>query len=56
MPCDICVGDADLRPLRGGLLMRLQVFLSHNGVCSRRNAMDKVQEGHVRVNGELVTE
>ena len=32
------------------------MFLSHNGVCSRRNAMDKVQEGHVRVNGELVTE
>ncbi len=36
--------------------MRLQVFLSHNGVCSRRDAMTKVQEGHVRVNGDLVTE
>jgi len=31
--------------------MRLQVFLSHNGVCSRRDAMDVIQSGRVKVNG-----
>lgn len=36
--------------------MRLQVFLSHNGVCSRRDAMKVVSEGHVSVNGEVVRE
>ncbi|MBI4309037.1 MAG: rRNA pseudouridine synthase [Candidatus Omnitrophica bacterium] len=36
--------------------MRLQVFLSHNGVCSRREAMDVIQAGRVRVNGCMVKE
>jgi 23S rRNA pseudouridine2605 synthase len=36
--------------------MRLQVFLSHNGVCSRREAMDVIQAGRVKVNGQLVRE
>src|SRR5437870_5774426 len=36
--------------------LRLQVFLSHNGVCSRREAMELIQQGHVRVNGRLNTE
>jgi len=36
--------------------MRLQVFLSHNGVCSRRKAMDLIQDGHVMVNGDVVKE
>ena len=36
--------------------MRLQVFLSHNGVCSRRDAMDIIQAARVKVNGQLVTE
>jgi len=36
--------------------MRLQVFLSHNGVCSRREAMDIIQSGRVKVNGRLVKE
>ena len=36
--------------------MRLQVFLSHNGVCSRREAMDIIQAGRVRVNGRTVRE
>lgn len=36
--------------------MRLQVFLSHNGVCSRREAMTIIQTGCVRVNGETVQE
>ncbi|MDO8675759.1 MAG: pseudouridine synthase [Candidatus Omnitrophota bacterium] len=36
--------------------MRLQVFLSHNGVCSRRDAMVLVQSGRVKVNGLIVRE
>ena len=36
--------------------MRLQVFLSHNGVCSRREGLRVVQDGHVMVNGKLITE
>ncbi len=36
--------------------MRLQVFLSHSRVCSRRKAMDLVQAGRVSVQGRVVTE
>ncbi len=36
--------------------MRLQVFLSHNGVCSRRDAMEIIQSGRVKVNGRVVQE
>jgi len=36
--------------------MRLQVFLSHNGVCSRRRAMELIQQGHVAVNGQVISE
>ena len=36
--------------------IRLQVFLSHSGVCSRRRALTLIQEGHVTVNGKTVTE
>jgi len=36
--------------------MRLQVFLSHNGVCSRRQAMELIQEGHVAINGQVIRE
>lgn len=36
--------------------LRLQVFLSRQGVCSRRKAMDLIQSGQVYVNGHLVTE
>lgn len=36
--------------------MRLQVFLSHNGVCSRREGLRVVQDGRVMVNGKLITE
>lgn len=36
--------------------MRLQVFLSHNGICSRREAMVIIQEGRVKVNGRIETE
>jgi len=36
--------------------LRLQVFLSHNGVCSRRQAMEVIQSGRVRVNGRIIRE
>ncbi len=36
--------------------IRLQVFLSRNGVCSRRKAFDLVMSGHVSVNGQQVVE
>ncbi len=36
--------------------MRLQVFLSHNGVCSRREAMTVIQAGRVTVNGKVIHE
>lgn len=37
-------------------MKKLQLFLSHNGVCSRRKAMDLIQQGHVKVNGREVME
>lgn len=36
--------------------MRLQVFLSHNGVSSRREAMTIIQGGRVKINGRVVLE
>lgn len=36
--------------------IRLQVFLSRAGVCSRRKAMDVIKEGRVVVNGQIVRE
>jgi pseudouridine synthase len=36
--------------------LRLQVFLSHSGVCSRRQAMALVQEGRVKLNGQVCRE
>lgn len=36
--------------------IRLQVYLSHNGVSSRRKAMDIVKSGRVSLNGKVVTE
>ena len=36
--------------------MRLQVFLSHSGICSRREALRLIQSGQVEVNNNLITE
>lgn len=36
--------------------IRLQVFLSRNGVCSRRKAMDLIKEGKVILNGHVCRE
>ena len=38
------------------LKMKLREFLSHQGACSRRQAMQLIQSGHVHVNGRVVTE
>jgi len=37
-------------------LLRLQVFLSRSGACSRRKALDVIFAGRVSVNGRCVTE
>lgn len=36
--------------------MRLQVFLSHSGACSRRKALELVKKGSVSVNNRTITE
>jgi len=36
--------------------IRLQVYLSRNGVCSRRDAMTLIQQGRVTVNGKVTNE
>jgi 23S rRNA pseudouridine2605 synthase len=36
--------------------MRLNKYISHSGVCSRRQAAEYVKAGHVTVNGQKVTE
>lgn len=36
--------------------MRLNKYVAHSGVCSRRQAADFVKEGMVKVNGEVVLE
>jgi len=38
------------------ITQRLNVFLAHQGVCSRRDAMDLIQRGRVSVNGKVVKE
>jgi 23S rRNA pseudouridine2605 synthase len=37
-------------------LIRLNKFLAHSGVCSRRDADKLISSGQVKVNGEVVTE
>lgn len=36
--------------------MRLQVYLSHSGACSRRRALEYIQSGRVKVNGGKILE
>ena len=51
-PLFYCMKPSDRDPSR----QRLQVFLSHNGVSSRREAMRIIQAGQVSVNGRVVIE
>ncbi|MFH1655041.1 MAG: pseudouridine synthase [Candidatus Omnitrophota bacterium] len=36
--------------------LKLQLFLSHSGVCSRRKALDLILDGHVTVNAQVMQE
>jgi 23S rRNA pseudouridine2605 synthase len=36
--------------------MRLNKYIAHSGVCSRRDADTLIQNGEIKVNGEVVTE
>jgi len=45
-----------MKPSASANKIRLQVFLSHNGIASRRGAMDLIQAGRVTVNGVVVQE
>src|SRR5688500_11949532 len=36
--------------------MHLNKFISHSGVCSRREAAELIKSGKVKVNGEVITE
>ena len=36
--------------------VRLNKFLANAGVCSRREADEKIQNGEIKVNGAVVTE
>ena len=35
---------------------RLQKFLANQGICSRRKAEEKILQGKVKVNGQVITE
>ena len=37
-------------------MMRLQKFLALSGVASRRNSEKLIADGHVAVNGKVITE
>jgi pseudouridine synthase len=39
-----------------GMLVRLNKFLAHSGVCSRREADRLIEEGRIKVNGRVVDE
>ena len=47
---------APIIPNKVASQMPLNKFLAHSGVCSRRDAVEVVKGGKVRVNGEVVTE
>ncbi len=36
--------------------MRLNKYIAHAGICSRRKAAELVKQGHIKVNGEIVRE
>ncbi|MFC1594412.1 pseudouridine synthase [Candidatus Omnitrophota bacterium] len=44
------------QPKQKTALLKLQLFLSHNGICSRRDALQHIFDGRVTVNGASVTE
>ena len=44
------------QPTREEFPMRLNKFVAHCGICSRRQAVDLIRGGQVLVNGKVVTE
>ena len=44
------------RPHTTDELMPLNKYIAHSGVCSRRDAVDLIKGGKVKVNGELILE
>lgn len=44
------------RPAGDGVGMRLNKFIAHGGICSRRQAADFIKQGKVTVNGTVVRE
>ena len=49
-------GRAGLSPAQSSEPLRLQVFLAHSGVASRRASEQIILDGRVSVNGQIVTE
>lgn len=49
-------GRAGLSPAQSSEPLRLQVFLAHSGVASRRASEQIILDGRVSVNGQVVTE
>lgn len=48
--------DAEVAPVAEKWPMRLNRYLAHSGVCSRREADTLIEEGRVKVNGNVVKE
>jgi 23S rRNA pseudouridine2605 synthase len=40
-------------PLREEIVMPLNKYLAHSGICSRRDAAERIKAGEVKVNGEV---
>ena len=47
---------APVIPNKVAAQMPLNKYLAHSGICSRRDAVDIIKDGKVKVNGEVVTE
>jgi 23S rRNA pseudouridine2605 synthase len=46
----------NLEPRTSNTSMPLNKYISHSGICSRRDAVDLIKGGKVKVNGELILE
>ena len=48
--------ESQKKQLTTGEIMPLNKYIAHSGVCSRRDAVDLIKGGKVKVNGELIFE
>ncbi len=53
---DACARVPGRRCVEAGRVVRLQKYLAHAGIASRRKAEEFIAAGHVRVNGHIVRE